>query len=43
MVDRGVLMVPKEVRRNYLTASHTDEDARRTIETAGAALRDVLK
>lgn len=41
MVERGVLMVPKNVRRNYLTASHTDEDVRKTIEAAEEAFKAV--
>lgn len=41
MVDRGILMVPKNVRRNYLTASHTEQDVRKTIDAAGEALRTV--
>lgn len=43
MVDRGVLTVPKDVRRNYLTASHTDEDTRKTIEAAEEAFRAVSR
>lgn len=39
MVQRGILMVPKDARRNYLTASHTDEDIRRTVEAAEEALK----
>lgn len=41
MINRGVLMVPKDARRNYLTASHTEEDVQRTIEAAEGALRTV--
>jgi len=43
MVDRGVLTVPKDVRRNYLTASHTDEDVRKTIEAAEEAFKAVSR
>ncbi|GAB7009074.1 glutamate-1-semialdehyde 2,1-aminomutase [Halorubrum trueperi] len=43
MVDRGVLMVPKDVRRNYLTASHTDEDTQKTIEAAEDAFKAVSR
>jgi glutamate-1-semialdehyde 2,1-aminomutase len=39
MVNQGVLMIPKNVRRNYLTASHTDEDIQKTIEAAKHALK----
>lgn len=38
MIDRGVLMVPKDARRNYLTASHTDADVEATIDAAAAVL-----
>jgi glutamate-1-semialdehyde 2,1-aminomutase len=41
MVDNGVLMVPKNARRNFITASHTEEDAQKTIEAAEDALRSV--
>lgn len=41
MLDRGVLMVPKKVRRNFLTDSHTDEDVRVTLEAAEESLREV--
>lgn len=41
MIDQGVLMVPKNARRNYLTASHSDEDIVKTIEAAEEALSAV--
>jgi len=40
MVDQGILMTEK-MRRNYLTASHTEADAQATIDAAGDALRSV--
>lgn len=43
MVDRGVMMVPKDVRRNYITASHNQEDARKTIEAAHEVLAELAK
>lgn len=43
MVDRGILMVPKDIRRNYILDAHTDEDVARTIEAAGEALRTVAE
>lgn len=41
MVDRGIMTVPKDIRRNYLTASHTEEDVQRTIEAAEESLRAI--
>jgi glutamate-1-semialdehyde 2,1-aminomutase len=41
MVDEGIMMVPKNVRRNYITAAHDDEDARLTIEAAQDVLSDL--
>ncbi len=41
MLDRGVLMVPKPVRRNFLTDSHTDEDVRLTLEAAEDSFREI--
>ena len=42
MLDRGVLMVPKPVRRNFLTDSHTDEDVRLTLEAAEESFKEVV-
>ena len=41
MIDHGILMVPKDARRNYLTASHTQEDVQATIDAAAAVLPGV--
>ncbi|MFB6105539.1 MAG: aspartate aminotransferase family protein [Halobacteriaceae archaeon] len=41
MIDRNVLLTPMNVRRNYLTASHTDADVERTLEAAKAAVEAV--
>lgn len=43
MVDRGVMMVPKPVRRNYITEQLTDDDVRRTLDAAGEALPDAVE
>jgi glutamate-1-semialdehyde 2,1-aminomutase len=41
MIDRGVMMVPKNARRNYITDAHDDDDARETIETAQDVLSEL--
>jgi glutamate-1-semialdehyde 2,1-aminomutase len=39
MTDRGFLMLPLALKRNHISAAHTEEDIDRTLEAA----RDVLK
>jgi len=39
MIDQGVLMTPKNVRRNYIPEQLTDDDIERTIEAAKVALK----
>lgn len=39
MVNRGIFMLPVAMKRNHLTASHTEEDVARTLNTA----EDVFK
>lgn len=34
MTERGFLMLPMNLKRNHLTAAHTDEDVDRTLEAA---------
>lgn len=43
MIERGVLKVPKNVRRNYLTASHSDADVDRTLDAAAAVLAEIAR
>lgn len=41
MVDEGVMMVPKNARRNYITEAHDEEDAHKTVEAAEDVLRSL--
>ncbi|MEF8813713.1 MAG: aspartate aminotransferase family protein [Halovenus sp.] len=41
MVDEGIMMVPKNARRNYITDAHDDEDAQQTIEAAQKVLSEL--
>ena len=41
MIDQGILMVPKPVRRNYILESHTQEDIDKTIEAAKSAIASI--
>jgi glutamate-1-semialdehyde 2,1-aminomutase len=41
MIDQGIFMVPKPVRRNFLTESHTQEDVERTLEAADSVLKKI--
>jgi len=39
MCDEGIFMVPTAIKRNHVSAAHTDEDIDRTIETARRVLQ----
>lgn len=43
MIDQGIFMVPSNARRNYITASHTKDDAESTIEAAKTVLADLAE
>jgi glutamate-1-semialdehyde 2,1-aminomutase len=43
MVDRGFLMLPIALKRNHVSASHTEEDIDRTLQAAEDVLRDLLR
>jgi glutamate-1-semialdehyde 2,1-aminomutase len=39
MCDEGIFMVPTALKRNHVSAAHTDADVDRTLETARRVLR----
>jgi glutamate-1-semialdehyde 2,1-aminomutase len=41
MTDRGFLMLPLTLKRNHISAAHTEEDIDRTLEAARDALRSI--
>lgn len=41
MTDRGFLMLPLALKRNHISAAHTEEDVDRTLEAAREVLRSV--
>jgi glutamate-1-semialdehyde 2,1-aminomutase len=41
MCERGIFMLPTALKRNHLSAAHTDEDVERTLEAARAVLQAV--
>ncbi len=41
MTERGFLMLPMNLKRNHLTAAHTDEDIDRTLEAADDVLSEL--
>jgi glutamate-1-semialdehyde 2,1-aminomutase len=43
MVDRGVFMLPMTLKRNHISASHTEEDIARTLEAAESTLREIAR
>jgi glutamate-1-semialdehyde 2,1-aminomutase len=41
MTERGFLMLPMNLKRNHLTAAHTDEDIDLTLEAAEDVLGEI--
>jgi glutamate-1-semialdehyde 2,1-aminomutase len=41
MTDRGFLMLPLALKRNHISAAHTEEDIDRTLEAAHEVLRSI--
>ncbi|MWA07202.1 hypothetical protein F8568_044075 [Actinomadura sp. LD22] len=41
MTDRGFLMLPLALKRNHISAAHTEQDVDRTLEAARDALRTI--
>ena len=41
MSERGIFMVPTALKRNHVSAAHTDEDIERTLEVAREVLSAV--
>jgi len=41
MAERGVFMVPTALKRNHVSAAHTDADIDRTLDLARAVLREL--
>jgi glutamate-1-semialdehyde 2,1-aminomutase len=41
MAERGVFMVPTALKRNHVSAAHTDADIDRTLELAREVLREI--
>jgi glutamate-1-semialdehyde 2,1-aminomutase len=41
MAERGVFMVPTALKRNHVSAAHTDADIDRTLDLAREVLREL--
>jgi glutamate-1-semialdehyde 2,1-aminomutase len=41
MIDRGFFFLPQAMKRNHISAAHTDEDLNRTLEAAEDTLREM--
>jgi glutamate-1-semialdehyde 2,1-aminomutase len=39
MCERGIFMIPTALKRNHVSAAHTQSDIDRTVETAYDVLR----
>jgi len=39
MIDRGFFLLPMALKRNHISAAHTQEDADRTLDAAEAVLK----
>jgi glutamate-1-semialdehyde 2,1-aminomutase len=39
MCERGIFMLPMPIKRNHISAAHTDADIDRTLETAEIVLK----
>jgi glutamate-1-semialdehyde 2,1-aminomutase len=42
MVERGIFMLPVPLKRNHISAAHTEADIDRTLETAEEVLKAVI-
>lgn len=43
MIDRGFFMLPLNLKRNHISAAHTDEDIDRALEAAEDTLRELVR
>ena len=43
MIERGIFMLPTNLKRNHVTASHTEDDIKKTIDAADIVLSDLAK
>ncbi len=41
MIDRGIFMLPLNLKRNHISASHTKEDVEKTLENARQVLGEI--
>jgi glutamate-1-semialdehyde 2,1-aminomutase len=41
MTDRGIFMLPLPIKRNHISAAHTEADIDRTLETAEVVLKSL--
>jgi glutamate-1-semialdehyde 2,1-aminomutase len=41
MCEHGIFMVPTAIKRNHVSAAHTDADIDRTLDTAAKVLRQL--
>jgi len=39
MIDRGFFLLPMALKRNHISAAHTQEDVDRTLDAAEAVLK----
>jgi glutamate-1-semialdehyde 2,1-aminomutase len=43
MIERGIFMLPTNLKRNHISLSHSEEDIDRTLEASEDAIRDMVR
>ncbi|MEM2041664.1 MAG: aspartate aminotransferase family protein [Nitrososphaerota archaeon] len=43
MIERGIFMLPLNLKRNHISAAHTEEDVKITLEKSREALVEIIK
>jgi glutamate-1-semialdehyde 2,1-aminomutase len=43
MIERGIFMLPTNLKRNHVSLSHTEQDIDRTLEASEDAIRDMVR
>jgi glutamate-1-semialdehyde 2,1-aminomutase len=41
MIEKGIFLLPMNLKRNHITASHTKQDVQHTLENAEKSLTEI--